>query len=138
MAQLAGRAAQLAGMTAEQMAVVMGLEVAEALPRFDAHDGPKPMAEDAALAALRAAKTLGLTLKQLESVTMHAAAGGAITAGQIFFLNVHEIAQLAVHAVLATSKGLAKEDIRDKFCPTGTNAYISSIHLLLRFSFQKV
>lgn len=108
-------------MTAEQMAVVMGLEVAEALPRFDAHDGPRPMAEDAALAALRAAKTLGLTLKQLESVTMHAAAGGAITAGQIFFLNVHEIAQLAVHAVLATSKGLAQEDIRDKFCPTGTD-----------------
>jgi len=109
-AQLAGRAAQLAGMSSEETAVVMGLEVAEALPKFDAHDGPQPMAEDATLAALAAARTLGLTLKQLEAVTMHAAAGGAITAGQIFFLNVKEIAQLAVHAVLATSKGLAEED----------------------------
>lgn len=110
MAQVAGRAAQLAGMSSEETAVVMGLEVAEALPKFDAHDGPQPMAEDATLAALAAARTLGLTLKQLEAVTMHAAAGGAITAGQIFFLNVKEIAQLAVHAVLATSKGLAEED----------------------------
>eukprot|EP00438_Fugacium_kawagutii_P008413 Skav234459 [mRNA] locus=scaffold1647:166191:169865:+ [translate_table: standard] len=109
-AQLAGRAAQLAGMSSDETAVVMGLEVAEALPKFDAHDGPEPMAEDATLAALQAAKTLGLTLKQLEAVTMHAAAGGAITGGQIFFLNVQEIAQLAVHAVLATSKGLAEED----------------------------
>ena len=34
MAQLAGRAAQLAGMSSEETAVVMGLEVAEALPKF--------------------------------------------------------------------------------------------------------
>ncbi|CAK9062364.1 unnamed protein product [Durusdinium trenchii] len=109
-AQLAGRAAQLAGMTPEEVAVVMGLEIAEALPRFDAHDSPEPMAEDATMAALQAAKTLGLTLKQLEAVTMHAAAGGAITAGKIFFLNVQEISKLAVHAVVAASKGLADED----------------------------
>ena len=109
-AQLAGRAAELAGMTPQEMAVVMGLEVAEALPKFDAHENPEQMAEDATMAAIEAAKTLGLTLQQLEAVTMHAAAGGAMAAGKIFFLNVQDISQLAVRSVLAASKTLAEED----------------------------
>ncbi|CAJ1373545.1 unnamed protein product [Effrenium voratum] len=109
-AQLAGRAAQLAGMSPEEMAVVMGLEVGEALPKFDAHDGPKPMAEDATMAALRAAHQLGFTLKQLEPVAVHAAAGAAVTAGRIFFMNAQEMADLAMSAVLVATNKLPKED----------------------------
>lgn len=111
LAKLAGKAAKLAGMTLQQVAVVVGTKAATAIFQFAKIESPAALTRKAVTAALEASVALTLTSEQVGSAAVYAAAGAAAKSQKVFFLNTQEAAELAaktLRTVMDAAKKTAK------------------------------
>ena len=109
LAKLAGKAAKLAGMTLQQVAVVVGTKAATAIFQFAKIESPAALTRKAVTAALEASVALTLTSEQVGSAAVYAAAGAAAKSQKVFFLNTQEAAELAAKD-LAHGHGRGEKD----------------------------
>ena len=114
LAKLAGKAAKLAGMSSQQVAVVVGSKSATAIFDFAKHDAPADLTRKAVKAALEASVALSLTAEQVGAAAVYAAAGAAAKSQKVFFLNTEEAAELAAKALREVMEAAEKTNSKAK------------------------